>query len=238
MLSKTQYSGYENTLVLHETEDLQKLVEKKDKIDREIKKSNLLIHQFENGERTKKSVLELVKKNKQIHTFGPNYGVLVGVFPFKSQGGQGGSKDSGKDKIKPTILIKSYDIFKGTPFFYGDASITLNQAELKEVVGYASKILEKQGINFAVEKVEIDDESGDELMELGKMNTTRDSETDSTDSAKDVKKEKKEKKKKESKEKRKCKTNKRKRAILSSSDDSDSDLDQSDDRRKAKSARF
>ena len=112
----------------------------------------MLIHSYENGQRTKNSVVKNVKKTTEIHPFGPNFGAMVSVFPFKTDGREG------KDRIRVTILIKRYDTYKGRHFFFGESSLTLNQSELSELNAYATKIFESQGINWEMEAVKIDDD--------------------------------------------------------------------------------
>lgn len=195
-------------------EDLKSLVEKKSLIDRDIKKYSLLIHQVESGNRHPKSVVKIAKKRQRIHTLGTNYGALVSVFMYKS---------SGKDKIKITILIKRYDMWKGNCFFFGESSITLNQSELNELISYASKIFESQGVNLVAEQptLLIDDDDTDD--------DDDDFVIDGVDSD-EIKKERKTKTKQKRKLGKKVrKERKRKPRNESSSDDDITDHYESDD---------
>ena len=150
------FIGYENCLELDETKDLLPLITKKLILDRDVKRCNMMIHGYENDHRSKASVLQNVKKAACIHPIGARYGAMVSVFPFKSEGREG------KDRIRVTVLFKSYDTYKGKNFFFGESSLTLNQSELSELIQYGEKIFENQGLNWETESPACQEESSDD----------------------------------------------------------------------------
>ena len=119
-----------------------------------MRRAAFLAHLHESGERNKKTVLKSVK-SFSIIAFG-DWGVLISLFPCTADGGV-------KEKMKVTCLIKAVDTFKGQIFFYGSNSITLNPAEMSELLSYATKALDKEGIEYEIQPLSQEDDENDDI---------------------------------------------------------------------------
>ena len=151
-LQKDQYAGYSNSLPLS-LEDLYGLLKNWPKLERDIKRGQLMISLWERKKRKAKTAIDIIYRTCAIRSCGPKYATVVSLYPYQSR--------TGKSKMKVIILIKEYETWAQDLFMIGDQSTTLNAYEMNELKAYATKVCDQNGVTIQPIVLETKEEDED-----------------------------------------------------------------------------